>query len=69
MLIVDVIAECGTKAAAHVLLQKFKANEISSTRASSVFMTFTNNIIEPELFHEVMVRNLTYLISLKLIKI
>ena len=55
MLIVDVIAECGTKAAAHVLLQKFKANEISSTRASSVFMTFTNNIVEPELFHEVMV--------------
>ena len=55
MLIVDVIAQCGTKAAAHVLLEKFKSNEISSTRASTVFMTFTNNIVEPGLFHEVKV--------------
>ena len=56
MLIVDVIAESGTRAAAHVLLEKFKANEITSTRASSVFMTFTNTIVEPELFKDVMVR-------------
>ena len=56
MLIVDVIAASGTRDAAKVLLDKFNANEITGTRGATVFMTYANNIIEPELFKDVMVK-------------
>lgn len=54
MFIVDIIAASGTRDAAKVLLEKFQQKQITGTRAATVFMTFTNNIVEPELFKDVM---------------
>ena len=61
MFIVDVIAASGTHDAAKVLLERMKSKEITATRAATVFMTYTNNIVEPEIFHDVMVSLNLYL--------
>lgn len=54
MLIADVLAASGTRAAARVLLAKMKSNEITSTRAATIFMTFTNSVLEPKVFEDIM---------------